>query len=345
MGIHDRDYSRHSPRPIGPMFPRGLTVVQWLIIINIAVFVVDRFLPPIQVGMGQVWIQNANQDAPSRIDRTVQPQDLGNGMLGYPILQQVPNSGQVAVVGFERFRVMPLLQGIGHFSTLKAFTHLEIWRFITYQFLHANTSHILFNMIGLWVFGPMVLAALGSGRLFLAFYLTCGICGAFLYLILNLLGWQLGPNGPGFLVTQPWVPLVGASAAIFGILMAAAKVAGDAEILVFFVLPMKIRIAAYVFFAIAAANLFVIQGGNQGGDAAHVGGAIAGFILIRRPHWLLDFFDDFLGSSRPGSRRPSPKAHSKIDRILDKVHREGMSSLTERERKALARHAERPRSG
>mgnify|MGYP001223827548 CR=1 FL=1 len=343
MGIYERDYIRNdAPSTGGALRRSGLTVIHWLIIINIAVFALDMFLPRIQVGLGEAWVQGADQSLPSHVDRT-SPEVRGDGVMGYRIIQKDPSTGQLKVVGYERFTVMPLLQGIGHFSTLKAFAHLEVWRFITYQFLHANITHIGFNMFGLWVFGPVVLRALGSGRTFLAFYLACGIFGAFLYLILNLLGWQLGAL-PGLLITQPWVPLVGASAAIFGVLMASAKVAGDEIVEVFFILPMKLKVAAYLFFAVAAANLLIFRGSNIGGDAAHIGGALAGFYFIRKPHLLLDFFDDFLGSPRSDSgAHRKPRRQSRTDRILDKVTREGMAGLTERERRTLARASQRNR--
>jgi membrane associated rhomboid family serine protease len=344
MGIHDRDYARAgAPRNAGGGIGARLTVVHWLIIINVAVFAFDVLFPKqIHVGLGTAWVEGVDRSRPTFVDET-SPQTLEPGLLGYRIVQQDPATGAPKVVGFERFTVMPVLQGIGHFSTLKAFTHLEIWRFLSYQFLHANVTHIAFNMIGLWVFGPVVLRALGSTRMFLAFYMTCGIFGAFLYLILNLLGWQLGAL-PGLLITQPWMPLVGASASIFGVLMASAKVAGDDVLEVFFVIPMKTRVAAYVFFAISAANLLVFRGQNMGGDAAHIGGALAGFWLIRKPHLLLDFFDDFLGSPRresAGGKRGG--ASSRVDRILEKVSRDGMAGLTDRERKILARETERNR--
>ncbi len=343
MGIYDRDYARADApgaRPRGVL--GGLNVVQWIILINVAVFVLGMVMPRIQINLGRHLFENADPSAPMSIVTTAQQTPWG--VPGNPIVQTQASTGRPEIVGFDLFETMPLLLGIGHFSTLKAFTHLEIWRFITYQFLHANLSHILFNMIGLWVFGPPVLRHLGSGRTFLAFYLVCGIFGAFLYLILNLLGWQFGAL-PGLLISQPWVPLVGASAAIFGVLMACAKVAGDDVLEVFYIIPMKTRVAAYLFFAIAAANLLFIRGHNIGGDAAHIGGALAGFFFIRRPHLLLDFFDDFLGAPRsaPKGVRAS-RSTQRVDRILEKVAREGMGSLSPREKRELGRASGRPRA-
>jgi hypothetical protein len=148
-------------------------------------------------------------------------------------------------------------------------------------------------------------------------------------------------------VTQPDTPLIGASAGVFGVLMASAFIARDAIMLLFFAIPMRVSTGAYLFVALAAMNL-ILGGRNAGGDAAHLGGAAAGFFFIRKPHLLLDFFDDFLGSSdRSKARRVArgkkprkSRKNKKLDEILDKVHQEGMHALSEEERKFLAEASE-----
>lgn len=334
MGIHDRDYIRQRPPGRGPlsMGARGLSVVAWLIIINVAVFFIDGALW--NAGKG-IPINGATAyydgEDPHQPQQTLKQGTQLGSRIDFPI---VNNAGEQ--IGVQSVYVMPPIEAIGHFSTTKAFTHIEVWRFITFQFLHADLTHIFFNMIGLYFFGPIVERRLGR-KLFLAFYLTCGICGAFLYLLLNLLG---------FLVNEPDTPLIGASAGVFGVLMAAGFLARDAIMLVFFVLPMRVSTGAYLFVAIAALNL-ILRGSNAGGDAAHLGGAAAGFFFIRKPELLLDFFDDFLDpgkkgrkAGRPrrlkGRRQAKPKSDAKLDAILDKVNREGMHALTDAERKFLA---------
>ncbi len=370
MGIYDRDYIRDrdvgrrsgfggggmgSLRPGGA---GGFSMVTWLIIINVAVFVLDAaVMPTVSIGYG-VYQEDPRSGAltrlsqPYRVDES-QTYAVGPGLYAHPAVD--PSTGQQ--VGEKLFRSQPLFQAIGHFSTVKALTHIEVWRFITFQFLHASTMHLLLNMLGLYFFGPIVERHLGSRRLFLAFYLTCGIAGGFLYLILNLLG--LGfPSVPGFLVHSPFTMLVGASAGVFGILMACAKIAGNAEMLVFLVIPMKIRHGAYAFVAIAFVNL-LMGSSNAGGEAAHLGGAAAGWYFIRNPKHLLDFFDDFLslgpgggrggkggGAARPargraakrqrmGYARPPTDEERRLDQILAKVSSKGLHSLTEEERRFL----------
>lgn len=356
MGIYDRDYIRpdysghlgqRRARSPGAFF-RGLTAVQWLVIINIAIFVVDALLGAQQVivpaHMGTILIENAPAD--TIVDRSVHMRDPNSGMYFYP----VRDAGTGAVVGQWRFSPMTPMAAVGHFSTAKGFVALEVWRMITFQFLHGGVNHLLFNMIALWFFGPLVEQRMGTKQRFLAFYLMCGICGALLYLILNLAGYLIGTSAPLLLINDVFTPLIGASAGVFGVLMASAYIAGDAIMLVFFVLPMRIRTGAYLMFLFALGNLF-FGGSNAGGDAAHVGGAIAGFFFIRNTHLLKDFFAIGRPAASQKVRSQRAKAstaeadHRKLDDILDKVSREGLHSLSETERTFLRRQTDQRRGG
>jgi len=184
------------------------------------------------------------------------------------------------------FPVHPIAQ-LGAFTVTAGIAHLQLWRLITFQFLHAGAEHILFNMIALYFFGPIIENYLGSWR-YLAFYLLCGIAGPIMYVVL----WALH-----FLILSPNVPLVGASAGIFGILIAAARVAPDATVLIYGLLPMRLRTMAWILLAIAAGAILYpglipgwLGGDNAGGQAAHLGGAAAGYWLINNPRWL-NIFD------------------------------------------------------
>jgi membrane associated rhomboid family serine protease len=185
-------------------------------------------------------------------------------------------------------RVQPIYD-LGYFSVVTAVLHLQVWRFLTFQFLHANFNHILFNMIALYFFGPMIESYLGSRR-YLAFYLLCGVAGPVAYMLL----WALHLLHDG-----PFTPLVGASAGIFGVLIAAATVAPDSTVLVWGIMPIRLRTFAWILLAIAAYTVFS-SGTNAGGQAAHLGGAAAGYFLIRDPRVLLVF--DRLGRKVPRMR-------------------------------------------
>ncbi len=170
----------------------------------------------------------------------------------------------------------------GHFSVALAIFHGQVWRFITFQFLHAGPDiwHLLVNMLMLYFFGPLVEAYLGRRR-FLAFYLICGVAGPVAYMLL----WAVSSTGTMNLIQTSYVPLVGASAGLFGILVAAAHIAPDATVLVYGILPMKLRVMAWVMLAFAVYTVFT-SGHNAGGEAAHLGGAVMGWLLIRNANWL-----------------------------------------------------------
>lgn len=252
----------------------------------------------------------------------------------------------------------------GFFSTDRTINRLEFWRVLTFQFLHAGFLHLFFNMLGLFIFGPLVESHLGSKR-YAAFYLVCGIFGGLTYLLLNGLGAlarQMGFDGiPVLIYNSIQTPLVGASAGVFGVIMACAYIAPNTVIqLLIPPVPMRMKVFAYVYVGIAAANLF-FGGHNAGGDAAHIGGAVAGYFFIRNVHLLRDFFD-VLGDSRKVDRKPragpapapprvSPPARprravpdAEVDRILQKVAENGLASLTSSERETLRRATEDQRS-
>ncbi|MBZ0172780.1 MAG: rhomboid family intramembrane serine protease, partial [Phycisphaerales bacterium] len=208
----------------------------------------------------------------------------------------------------------------GHFSTQRGFAMMEVWRLVTFQFLHAGLWHVGFNMLGLYFFGSLVEQYLGKKR-YAAYYLMCGLSGGVLYLILNLVGW-MGLPLPGALHVDPATPLVGASAGVFGVIVACAYISPNTVVhLLIPPIPLKMRTFAYGYVALVAANLFFFRGANQGGDAAHLGGALAGYYFIRRPHLLRDFFDVFGNSNKP-KVRPGPrtgKKRSSADKEIDAI--------------------------
>ena len=173
-----------------------------------------------------------------------------------------------------------------------------------------------------------------------------------MYLVLNFLGtqiamWKPTLHIPFLLVNDPTTPLVGASAGVFGVIMAAAFLSPRSMVLLFFVLPMQLRTLAYGLVGLALVSIF-FGTANAGGEAAHLGGAIAGFWLIRNPDTLHALFD-WMGRVDPtsqsrrvrSSRARRVVAAAEIDRILDKIRQKGLQSLSEDERQVL-RKASQP---
>lgn len=192
----------------------------------------------------------------------------------------------------SRDLLCPVPEIYGAFSDFTAVRMGEWWRFITYQFLHADLGHILFNMVALGFFGPPIERIFGAKR-FLLYYFTCGIGGALcasalaemnLYTTLapeqlcNMLAQMAGYEYP----VAPWqmVPLVGASASIYGLMVAAAFIFPDARIQLLFP-PIIMRLRTFSLCVIAFAAFTILFGlSNAGGEAGHLGGIIMGTVLM-----------------------------------------------------------------
>lgn len=182
------------------------------------------------------------------------------------------------------------------YSWFTCFMQGEIWRLISYQFVHAGFGHILFNMWALFIFGPWVESEMGPRR-FLVYYLVCGVAGALFSSLLACLGLfnsfdnsfaivhevnyiaqYVGYDGS----VQPWqmLPMVGASAAIYGVMVAVAFRAPGAHIsLIFPPVTMTMRTFALVVTAIAASAV-LFNWNNAGGEAGHLGGLIMGALIM-----------------------------------------------------------------
>jgi len=248
--------------------------------------------------------------------------------------------------------VPSVLEEAGYFSIATALHGFQIWRFITFQFLHADFGHVFMNMLVLFFFGPIVERWWGS-RSFLVFYLLSGASGALFYTMLYYT--------PGLLPTaEATTPMLGASAGIFGVLIATAVIAPEGRVYLFFLIPMTMRTFAI---GVLIFGVFVVltDGGNAGGEAGHLGGALAGYLMMKIPalREALLRLNPGVGILRRPRRAPKrrpvyerklrPKSAisrddaTEIDRILDKINEEGLHTLTSEEREILNRAAEKQR--
>ncbi len=227
----------------------------------------------------------------------------------------------------------------GSFSIEKALYEFQIWRFLSFQFLHGGFGHLIANGIGLFFFGPHIERWMTS-RVYLTFYLLCGIAGTIFYTLLVFM--------PGFLDNDPTKSMVGASAGLFGILAAFYFVAPNARVLLFFVIPMQMRTLAVVYFSLEALGV-ILNWHNAGGSAGHLGGALFGLAVLKLPP-LKDFVVRLsqIGEQSPSKgkqtrdativreKNQSPLELSKeVDRILDKISEQGIQSLTRKEKETL----------
>ena len=205
------------------------------------------------------------------------------------------------------------------------------WSPVTYMFVHGSFWHILFNMIVLYFFGPRVEARLGSNR-FIAMYLIAGLTGAL------------------FSVFTPYVAILGASGAVFGVELAYARFWPRDKVFIWGVLPIEVR---WLVVATVVMSLFGLGGFEPGvAHLAHLGGfvgaAIFLFAIERRRKVTTSAFRAEPRTSAPRSddmRRwatiPRNELHEinrqEVDRLLDKISMKGIASLTPAERAALDR--------
>jgi rhomboid family protein len=211
------------------------------------------------------------------------------------------------------------------------------WTPLTYMFLHGGLMHLLFNMLGLFFFGPRLEERLG-GRHFLGLYLVSGLMGAALSIL------------------TPHALIIGASGAVFGVFLGFAYYWPRAKIYIWGILPVEARVLVV---AATALTLWAGFSGGSGGVAhfAHLGGFAGGLLYLK----LRERFS--AGTQfRRAAQASVPKApaaadlarwrslrgtdmhplnQSELDRILDKISASGVQSLTTSEKAFLERFSKR----
>jgi membrane associated rhomboid family serine protease len=208
---------------------------------------------------------------------------------------------------------------------------LRPWTIVTYMFLHADLWHILFNMLGLFFFGPRLEARLG-GRRFLGLYFASGIAGALLSLL------------------TPGAAILGASGATFGVFLGYAMYWPRERVLIWGILPVEARVLVIVMTVLA------LYGGMTGGGGvahlAHLGGFAGGFLYLK---WSERHTPAarFRARAQPGARPPTPSDaerwarirpeelhpvnREEYERVIRKLREEGVAQLTAAERAFLDR--------
>ena len=184
----------------------------------------------------------------------------------------IRKAGVITYEGHQVTPMQPILALYGHFSVYTAIVLHQYWRFISYQFVHAGVEHILLNMFGLLLAGPLVERRMGRAQ-YLAFYLACGVAGPAFHILLSQLN---------LAQLNIFTPLVGASASIYGVLVAAAIIAPNEMVMLAFP-PIDMKLRNFVLLMIGLSLAAVAwQWQNAGGHAAHLGGALTGWFLSRR---------------------------------------------------------------
>lgn len=215
------------------------------------------------------------------------------------------------------------------------------WRFVTYMFLHGSGFHLLFNMLWLWWMGRAVEEGLGP-RTFSVLYFGAGIGGAFFHIALSFLfGTSI---------------VIGASGAVFGIMVAFAYMYPRVPIMLLFLPPIEAR---FVVAALIALDVLFLGVGDNVARLVHLGGAGIGYLLVRA-HYRGTDLSKYVRpieriwnpqmSSGKGKKKKSGNSkmyavsdveiveesnESELDAILEKISREGYDGLTAEEKKKL----------
>jgi membrane associated rhomboid family serine protease len=224
------------------------------------------------------------------------------------------------------------------------------WTIITYAFVHDWTGilHILFNMLFLYWFGKLFVEYLGSDKL-IAVYFLGALAGAVAYLIVyNVI--------PYYEARIPSGGMVGASAAVYAIVVATATLLPDYTFFLLFLGPVRIKYIAAFYIIL---SFLGSVGSNEGGNVAHLGGALIGFVYIKQLQagvnwgswitavieWCKGLFsakpkvkvtyrkDTAAGTKKAG--KTSTVSQDEIDTILDKISDGGYESLTKEEKEKL----------
>jgi rhomboid family protein len=185
-----------------------------------------------------------------------------------------PGVKNLIIANTAVFLVMWLVAPIGRvFMTWFALvptdvvTRFSVWELGTYLFLHGGFMHILMNMLYLWFFGKDLEDIWGTRR-FLQFYFFCGVGAGVVVVLAN------------YLFADPRIPTIGASGAIFGVLLVAAVLWPD-RIIIFYIFPIKLK---YLVMILGALEFFGLRDLNSGvSNVAHLSGMLFGYVFLKSP--------------------------------------------------------------
>ncbi len=217
------------------------------------------------------------------------------------------------------------------------------WRLITYMFLHSmqNPFHFIFNMLWLWWMGRPVEQALGP-RSFTTIYIGAGLTGAVVDVIMSMAGVP--------------VPVIGASGAVYGVMVAFAMLFPRTPIMLLLLPPIEAR---YVIGGFIALDVLLLSSADGVARLVHLGGALGGYLLMRAhkngfdlsliPRYFEFLFRKLKPSpgSKPGKSRNKKMSivsdaeiieeveQSELDEILEKISKHGYDALTKEEKRKL----------
>jgi rhomboid family protein len=175
------------------------------------------------------------------------------------------------VIVFVAQLIAPIVTDVLGLRPVFVLHRLMVWQLGTYMFLHGGFFHIIFNMLALWMFGAELERVWGT-RYFLKFYFVAGIGAAVLTVLFSLLPF-------GFAQQLQYANIIGASGAIYGLLLAYAMYFPNRPIYMYFVFP----IPAKIFVAIIGAIAFLSSLSDASGvaNATHLGGLLVAYVFLK----------------------------------------------------------------
>jgi len=196
-----------------------------------------------------------------------------------------------------------------------------IWQFFTYPFLHstADALHLLFNVISLYFFGREIESLYGTRR-FLVLYFAAACAGGLLHCAIE---WGSG------------LPVVGASGAVYGVMVVYALHYPRQKILFFFILPMEMWLLVALLIAFNTA--FYAAGASGTAYLAHFGGAVFGYAFWRLRAPFESYFERVAHRMAERENARGEELEARLDSVLEKINREGMGSLSKKEWEVLKR--------
>ncbi|NQT97488.1 MAG: rhomboid family intramembrane serine protease [Candidatus Marinimicrobia bacterium] len=200
-----------------------------------------------------------------------------------------------------------------------------IWQPFTYMFIHGNLWHVLINMFVLWMFGSELEKIWGKKE-FLKYYFTTGVGSGLIWLLFN--------------IGSPHTILIGASGAVYGILLAFGLMFPNRTVYIYFLFPVKVK--WLVIFLGAMAFVSSLGPGSNISHLTHLSGMIIGYIYMKSDWQIKKMrfsvhkkITEFKTQSQERKSEKKSQYKSEIDQLLDKINRVGYDGLTEEERNRL----------
>tara|TARA_Y100000739_G_scaffold228905_1_gene241972 strand:+ start:1823 stop:2692 length:870 start_codon:yes stop_codon:yes gene_type:complete len=216
---------------------------------------------------------------------------------------------------------------------------LQPWSLISYFFLHLSFGHILWNMLFLYWFGKIIHDNIGNNAV-ISLYILGGIIGGLSYMALfNIIPFYEDRVSESL--------MLGASAGVFSIVAGSATLLPNYTFYLLFLGPVRIKYIALFYILL---SFFDVTGSNAGGEIAHIGGALIGYLFIKQLQNGVNMGDGVIKIINLFNRKNSSKkekeftinketsfdiSQDEIDKILDKISESGYSSLSKKEKEKL----------